>query len=307
MNLRKPLIGLAAVAALATPAAIAHRQWMLPSSTSVSGTDNWVTVDAAVSNDLFFFDHQPMRAVPVVTQPDGTAGQVENHAVGKFRATFDLHLTQQGTYKVAVVNEGMFGSYMLNGERKMLPRGTTQATLAAAIPAGATDVQTFSNVSRNEIFITQGAPSEKVFATTGKGIELVPVTHPNDLVTTEPANFKFLKDGKPGAGLTVTVIPGGIRYRDALHEQVLKTDATGKVSIKWGQPGMYWVMVNEGGERPEGPPQGAAPQNGTPKGPQAGAGAPGAGGPGAGGPGGPGGAPRGPRMSYVTTLEVLAP
>jgi len=31
-----------------------------------------VTVDAAVSNDLFFFDHQPLRAVPLVTQPDGT-------------------------------------------------------------------------------------------------------------------------------------------------------------------------------------------------------------------------------------------
>ncbi|NWN13544.1 DUF4198 domain-containing protein, partial [Escherichia coli] len=78
----------------------------------------------------------------------------------------------------------------------------------------------------------------------GKGIELAPITHPNDLVTNEPANFQFLKNGKPGAGLTVTVIPGGIRYRNDLKEQVLKTDAVGKVSIKWGDPGMYWVMVN---------------------------------------------------------------
>lgn len=294
MNFRKPLLAAAAIAAIAAPAALAHRQWMLPSSTTVSGTDNWVTVDAAVSNDLFFFDHQPLRAVPVVTQPDGTAGQVENHNVGKFRATFDLHLTQQGTYKVAVVNEGVFGSYMLNGERKMLPRGTTTASLAAAIPAGATDVQTAEVMSRNEIFITQGAPTNTVFKTSGKGIELVPITHPNDLVTSEPANFQFLKNGQPGAGLTVTVVPGGIRYRDALHEQVLKTDAQGKVTIKWGQPGMYWVMVNEGGERPEGPrPQGAAPAAGQ-----------------APAPGGPGGGMAGPpraRVSYVTTLEVLAP
>jgi uncharacterized GH25 family protein len=302
MNFRKPLLAAAAIAAIAAPAAIAHRMWMLPSSTTVSGTDNWVTVDAAVSNDLFFFDHQPLRMVPVVTQPDGTEGQVENHNVGKFRATFDLHLTQQGTYKVAVVNEGVFGSYMLNGERKMLPRGTTTANLATAIPAGATDVQTAENVSRNEIFITQGAPTNTVFKTSGKGIELVPITHPNDLVTNEPGNFQFLKNGKPGADLTVTVIPGGIRYRDDLHEQVLKTDATGKVSIKWGQPGMYWVMVNEGGERPEGP--GAGGQGG-PR-PQ---GAPGAA-PAA--PGGPQAGPRpmGPmraRVSYITTLEVLAP
>ncbi|WP_413740618.1 DUF4198 domain-containing protein [Sphingomonas sp. Sphisp66] len=308
MNFRKPLLAAAAVIAIAAPAAIAHRQWMLPSSTTVSGTDNWVTVDAAVSNDLFFFDHQPLRAVPVVTQPDGTEGKVENHNVGKFRATFDLHLTQQGTYKVAVVNEGVFGSYVLNGERKMLPRGTNTANLAAAIPAGATDVQTAENVSRNEIFITQGAPTNTVFKTSGKGIELVPVTHPNDLVTNEPGNFQFLKNGKPGAGLTVTVIPGGIRYRDALHEQILKTDAEGKVSIKWGQPGMYWVMVNEGGERGEGP--GGGGQGGPrPQGAPGGQGAAPAGGPQA-GPGGPGGRPMGPvraRVSYVTTLEVLAP
>lgn len=301
MNFRKPLLAAAAIVAIAAPAALAHRMWMLPSSTTVSGTDNWVTVDAAVSNDLFFFDHQPLRMVPVVSQPDGTEGKVENHNVGKFRATFDLHLTQQGTYKVAVVNEGVFGSYVLNGERKMLPRGTTTATLAAAIPAGATDVQTAENVSRNEIFITQGAPTNTVFKTTGQGIELVPITHPNDLVTNEPGSFQFLKNGKPGAGLTVTVIPGGIRYRDDLHEQVLKTDGEGKVSIKWGQPGMYWVMVNEGGERPEGG-QGPRPQ-----------GAPGtapAGQAGPGGPGGPGGGMGGParaRVSYVTTLEVLAP
>jgi uncharacterized GH25 family protein len=301
MNFRTPFLAAAACLAIAAPAALAHRMWMLPSSTTVSGTDNWVTVDAAVSNDLFFFDHQPLRAVPLVTQPDGSEGKVENHNVGRFRATFDLHLTQQGTYKVAVVNEGVFGSYMLNGERKMLPRGTTQANLATAIPAGATEVQTAENVSRNEIFITQGAPTNTVFKTTGKGIELVPITHPNDLVTNEAANFQFLKNGQPGAGLTVTVIPGGIRYRDALKEQVLKTDGQGKVSIKWGEPGMYWVMVNEGGERGEGPgaggprPQaapGAAPA--TPGSPQAGQAMRAMG-------------PVRARMSYVTTLEVLAP
>ncbi|MBL7373668.1 DUF4198 domain-containing protein, partial [Escherichia coli] len=69
-------------------------------------------------------------------------------------------------------------------------------------------------------------------------------------------------------GLTVTVIPGGIRYRNDLKEQVLKTDAVGKVSIKWGDPGMYWVMVNEGGERPEGPAAGAQrPAGAAPSGP----------------------------------------
>jgi uncharacterized GH25 family protein len=292
MNFRKPLLAAAAVIAIAAPAAIAHRQWMLPSSTTVSGTDNWVTVDAAVSNDLFFFDHQPLRAVPVVTQPDGTTGQVENHNVGKFRATFDLHLTQQGTYKVAVINEGVFGSYVLNGERKMLPRGTMPATLATALPQGATDVQTAIAATRIETFVTAGEPDRKVFATTGKGLEMVPITHPNDLAVGEAASFRFLLNGKPAAGLDVVAIPGGIRYRSDLKQMDARTDAQGKVSFTWPEAGMYWISLSTGGRRGPGESSGA------------GAAGPG-GAPGAGGPQGP--RPMGPpqdRATYAMTVEV---
>lgn len=299
MKIRKPLVALAAFTSLAAPAAIAHRMWFLPSSTTVSGTDNWVTVDAAVSNDLFYFDHQPFRGVPTVTQPDGTEGKVENHNVGRYRATFDVHLTQQGTYRIGTLNQGVFGSYKLNGETKMLPRGTTPATLASAVPAGATDVQTSESVSRNEIFVTQGAPTSTIFKPSGKGLELVPVTHPNDLVAGEAATFQFLLDGKPAAGLFVTAIPGGNRYRDALGQIDLKTDAQGRVAITWPTPGMYWVSVTPNAPRGEGEGPGGA------GGPGAGQGGSGAA-PGA--PGGPGRSmPRGRRVSYTTTLEVLAP
>ena len=54
-------VGLLAVMAIMPARLDAHRQWMLPSSTVLSGSDPWVTVDAAVSNELFYFDHVPMR------------------------------------------------------------------------------------------------------------------------------------------------------------------------------------------------------------------------------------------------------
>ncbi|WP_294330659.1 DUF4198 domain-containing protein [uncultured Sphingomonas sp.] len=294
MQFRKPLFAVAAVAALAAPAAIAHRMWLLPSSTVVSGTDNWVTVDAAVSNDLFYFDHRPLGVLPVITQPDGSEGKAEHHNVGQFRATFDVHLTQQGTYRIAVVNQGVFGRYTLNGETKMIPRGTTKAQLASVIPAGATDVQTSEMLARNEIFVTQGAPTNTVFKPTGQGIELVPVTHPNDLVSNEPATFQFLLDGKPAAGLYVTTILGNGRYRAAQKQLDLRTDAQGKVTIKWPEAGMYWINVTPTAPQPEG--EGPRPQ-------AQGAAAR----PAMGGPQGMAGVSSGRRVSYTTTLEVLAP
>lgn len=275
-HFRTALLAMAAAAAVTLPTAgHAHRQWMLPSATVLSGDDVWVTVDAAISNDLFYFEHFPMRADPVVTAPDGNQVQAENKAQGRYRSTFDVHLTQKGTYKIAVANDGVFGTYMLNGKQERLPRGTTPATLAAAIPAGATDVRTSESSSRNEIFVTSGAPTTTVFKTVGKGIELVPVTHPNDLIAGEAATFQFLLDGKPAAGLPVTIIPGGIRYRDKLNQIDLKTGADGKVTVTWPEPGMYWLNVTSGGGRGEaGEAQQAAPQR---------------------------------RASYISTLEVLAP
>jgi uncharacterized GH25 family protein len=279
MKLRTPFLAAAAFVALATPAAVqAHRMWMLPSATIVSGDDVWVTIDAAVSNDLFYFEHQPLRGDPKLLAPDGSTLEVENKATGRYRTTFDVHLTQKGTYKVAIVSEGVFGSYMLNGERKQLPRGTTTATLATAIPAGATEVRTSESFNRNEVFITSGEPTATVLKPTGKGIELVPVTHPNDLVAGETAIFQFTLDGKPMAEQAVTVIPGGIRYRDKLNQMDLKTDAAGKVQIKWPEPGMYWLNVTTGGGRGPGAEGQAAPAGPPPR-----------------------------RANYVTTLEVLAP
>src|SRR5690606_34374129 len=99
------------------------------------------------------------------------------------------------------------------------------------------------NSSRMEVFVTSGAPTRSVLEPTGQGLELKPLTHPNDLFAGEPAEFVFLLDGKPAAGVEISVIPGGNRYRDELGEIKASTDAAGKVSITWPQAGMYWLTA----------------------------------------------------------------
>lgn len=293
--LARTIAAVALAAGLAAPAA-AHRQWMLPSATNFSGEDNWLTVDAAVSNDLFYFEHRPGNIDNVkAIAPDGTTEvPLENKGKGQYRNTFDVHLAQKGTYRIGSASDMLMGSYVLDGKTERLPRGTTKETLAGVLPAGATDVKTSESISRNELYVTVGEPTTTVFKPTGRGIELMPVTHPNDLVSGETATFQFLLDGKPTANLKVTVIPGGIRYRDQLGQMDLVTGADGKVAITWPAPGMYWVNVSTGADRPEGGPGGPGAGN---------AGAPGI--PPAGAPAPDGPPPR--RATYVTTLEVMAP
>ncbi len=229
---------------LATPiGAVAHRGWLLPSATVLSGDDQWVTVDAAISNDLFIFEHNPMRLDGLaVVAPDGSPGTVENASTGHYRSTFDVRLGRPGTWKLAVVNSGLSASWRENGQPRRW-RGTAEA-LVKEVPENAENLRITQSQSRLETFVTAGKPTETVLKPTGKGLELAPITHPNDLVAGSPASFRFLLDGAPKADLKVTIIRGGIRYRDKLGEITATTDAEGKLTVTWPEPGMYWLEAS---------------------------------------------------------------
>ena len=77
--MKTALRAVALMAALLGPmASHAHKTWLLPSAT-VSTVDQWITVDAAVSNDLFYFNHVPLRLDSLaITAPDGSKVAPEN-------------------------------------------------------------------------------------------------------------------------------------------------------------------------------------------------------------------------------------
>ena len=237
----KRSLAVAIALASAIPAtALAHKAWLQPSQTVIAGTHPWITVDAAVSNDLFYFNHVPLRLDNlVITAPDGSTVQPQNAATGKYRSVFDVELTQQGTYRLATVNAGLSANWQEDGKPKRW-RGTA-ATFATEVPKDAKDLKVSQSVGRNETFVTNGSPNETALKTTGEGIELVPVTHPNDLVAGEEATFAFHVDGKPAAGVEVVLVPEGKRYRDAVNEIKLETDAQGRVKVKFPAAGMYWL------------------------------------------------------------------
>lgn len=285
----KTLALLAGACALALPTASqAHRQWLLPVATTYSGEDPWASVDAAISNDLFFPDHFPLPLQQIkVTAPDGTPGQIEHGITARYRSTFDVHLTQPGTWKIGTESMNVMGSFKVDGVEKrvgrrpgpppgaMGPGGpgrpAVESVAPDAIPANATDLKLTEAVSRNEIFITRGAPTDSLFKPTGKGLEFVPITHPADLVSNEAGKFRFLIDGQPAKGLKLNVIPGGKRYRDAEGGFEVTTDADGVATVKWPAPGMYWINATATDAKPA-----------TPRATER-------------------------RMSYTATFEVMAP
>jgi uncharacterized GH25 family protein len=237
------------MSALLIPAAHAHRAWIVPAATVLSSDDPWVTFDAAVSNDIFHADHAPMRLEGVkAVGPDGKELPLQNASVGKYRSVFDLNLQQKGTYKVTSFSGGLRARWETeDGQRRAWPARGTQATpesFAKEVPKKAKNLEVSYGSRRMETFVTAGSPDNKVFAPTNQGLELVPVTHPNDLFAGEKAEFKFLIDGKPAVGAKVEVIPAGMRYRNQQDSINTQSDKNGSVTITWPQAGLYWMNVS---------------------------------------------------------------
>ena len=89
--------------------------------------------------------------------------------------------------------------------------------------------------------MTVGAPTYDTLGATGKGLELEPVTHPNDLYTGENITFRFTIDGEAAANATLVLVKDGERYRDQTNALQLTTDKKGEVSFSVNEAGMYWL------------------------------------------------------------------
>ncbi|MDO6682093.1 DUF4198 domain-containing protein [Oceanobacter sp. 5_MG-2023] len=224
----------------------AHRAWILPDVTVLSGEEPVVAFDAAVSNEIFNFDHFALNVKSVrITAPDGSMVEPENAAKARYRSTFDLTLKQEGTYRVFIASQGLRARWeKSDGKRGSYPgRGEdyTQEGFDKNVPKNAKNLKVSQYSRRLETFVTAGEPSDNANKVTGQGFEMKPVTHPTDLYVGEDATFQFLIDGKPAKGAKVTLIREGSRYRNDQEAIELTTSRQGNIQIDWPAPGRYFL------------------------------------------------------------------
>ena len=235
--------------------ATAHKRWILPSLFTVS-EQQWVAFDATVSNNIFYPDRAwSLEQINVLT-PDGSVGLIENKLEGHRRSTFDLNLNQSGTFRVSLGGENYFARYPKvdpkPDERSFNSiRAGNLEELKAKIPADAKDVKLLLSNSRLETYVTVGAPGVEVFKAENTGIELQPVTHPNDLYAGEKATFKFLVDGKAIKDLNVLMVWEGTRYRTDEQAITMKTDEAGVIEIDLSQAGRFLLEIEHSIEMPK--------------------------------------------------------
>ncbi|MCH6256497.1 DUF4198 domain-containing protein [Puniceicoccaceae bacterium K14] len=231
LTIALPIIGLLSTAE-------AHRIWMIPSTSTLSGEDQWISVEAAISNDLFFPNHYPVPLKFVkATSPSGKELELRSTAEGKIRSSFEVLLEEKGSYRIAYENKMLFVSWKENGEYKRF-RGTREQAEEKELK-GKEALKFGEYFTRVETIVTSGTPSDLKLK--GTGVEFSFETHPNDLYFGETARFQVLLDGEPQAECTVTVIKGNDRFRDSVDEIEVKSDSEGFIEINWPSAGRYWI------------------------------------------------------------------
>lgn len=227
----------------------AHRAWILPDVTVLSGENPKVAFDIAVSNSIFNFDHVPMRPDGLtILSPQGKELEPANVSTGAVRSVFDLTLAETGTYRISIVNHGMRAMWEnAEGKRQFYPgRGEAfdEAKLKEIIAKKPAKLEVSETSRRNETFVTSGEPTTKTLALTNKGLELKFITHPNDLFAGEEAAFQFYIDGKPAQGVEISLIREGTRYRNSQEEIILTTDKKGEFKVTWPHAGRYLLEAD---------------------------------------------------------------
>jgi hypothetical protein len=271
------LLGGAAIALAATPAA-AHTPYVVPFT--FSPERDYVGVEGGMAEEAFFIPDFGIRGSGdwIVIGPDGAAKPVTPTAL-KSVTVVDAPLPTEGTYRIGTGERpGRAGkSAKVDGVwrnvRPAPPAGAAPAAgparpmerrddddaargpgpiNAADIPAGA-EVIDFQSFLVAETFVTRGAPTP--VKPLGKGFEIEPITHPNEIFLDDGFTFRAVVDGQPIAGLPISIYRGGEAYAEGRTVIEVKTGADGKATIKFDKPGVYLLNTRY----PALPVPGAAP------------------------------------------------
>lgn len=240
---RKALV--AAVALVSASAAQAHMPYVLPTQFDVGKGDH-VTAQSSFTEDAFVPDIA-MRDAPFhLVKPDGETGEVGPVTYLRDLSIFEADLKTDGTYRISTGQRAGRKATMYRDGDKWVMREE-----GGAAPANATPVAVQS-MTLAEAYVTRGKPSGGALKPTGKALEIQAVTHPNEIASGADASFVVLFDGKPLANADITLFRSAGVYDGRKIAAQVKSDASGRFTLRPGDAGTYLILVRHRAAAPAG-------------------------------------------------------
>ncbi|MFA7555642.1 MAG: DUF4198 domain-containing protein [Spongiibacteraceae bacterium] len=243
-------IGVVLVGVATPPVVMAHTPYIVP-ATFEPLRGGIVTLDAAFAEKFFVPEIAISDAEFYVVNPDGKKSKVDSLYALASRVVLEHKLEQDGTYRFSTgLRTGrIFRVYEQDGKRKSLMNTKDK------LPAGAILVEHFQTLTRSDTFVSKGAPNKKALDAERKGLELVPITHPNELFVGDEFAFAALFNGKPLNKAEVDVYLAKYQFDMGKAQFTVRADSSkkdGKLSFIPKQPGVYLLRVRHRTDAPQG-------------------------------------------------------
>jgi uncharacterized GH25 family protein len=233
------------IAFMGAAAAQAHMPYVLPTIFDVGKGDH-ITVESSFGEDAFV-PEVSMRDAPFhLVGPDGKPIPAGSVVYLRDLSVFEADTKVDGTYRVTTGQRfgrigTMFqknGAWVMRGEQGEPEAGTKEVQVQSATIA--------------EAYVTKGAPSQTALKPTGKALEIQAVTHPNSITAGTDAEFVLLFEGKPLAGVELTLFRSAGFYDGRKVAAQVKSDAAGRFKLKPDDAGTYLILVRHRGTAPAG-------------------------------------------------------
>lgn len=231
-------IVLVTLLALCSAGATAHTLWVLPSHFVLSSEDSWISVDLSAANMTFVADRGISPNNLAIVFPDGERHAFAQSYQGRRKSQADHQLTMDGTYRIELAGPARYFTFFQeDGQRRRIAANKQERS--AQLPANASEVLTTRSRNRALSYVSVNAPNQTALALSNEGLELKLLTHPADVVATEPVRWQFVLDGKPVADVQVELSREGEQYRDDAGRELLSSDANGYLAFTPQVPGRY--------------------------------------------------------------------
>lgn len=215
--------------------AAAHAPYLLPNNFDLGKRDH-VSVQASLTENYFIPDVAMKADGYHVVMPDGAKVAV-TPVYTRDLAVLDVATPGDGTYRISTGNRSG-----RTAKAALLPDGTWKFFGEREAPPTGAKLHDMHSITRAEVFVSRGTPTDAALALTGTGLEFQLLTHPSRLLAGTPLKVRVLYDGKPVADQVIEVRRGALEEGAAAPVEV-RTGADGGATVPLARPGIYHVMA----------------------------------------------------------------
>lgn len=238
------------IGAIPMTGVLAHTSYLLPNYFSLT-EGKTITLEGGFAEKFFSSDVALTAQDFHLYRPDGKRDSFDKIVSFEQITILESDITEPGTY------------LFTTGER--LGRISTIAKVKgewvsvnpddpkAQVPADATEVAKLQTATVTDVYVTKGAPTKAVLSLAPQGrLAIMPITHPNAIFLDEGFELAVSYGGKPLANFDTTLYRQGGGYDEKSFAQIRKTDANGRLQLKFDRPGVYLIMARHRGDAPKG-------------------------------------------------------